>query len=588
MSNEPPTEQPSPVNMTEAPPQTIGGILRRLGPGLVLAGSIVGSGELIATTITGAQAGIWLLWLIIVGCVIKVFVQVELGRYAITSGKTALTALNEVPGPSFGGRWGRHEVRGNWLIWFWAIMFLASMGQLGGIVGGVGQALAISLPLTKEGRAYNAQLDAKVKHQAKTAQLKLELANGNTEQADELKAELDGLKPRVEAYNHLIATHQQYNEKKAQLDRYQAAVDDDDEGEDAEEALATIAVLKQDVQILADEKEAAGPLLEPLDHKYWAVIVAAVTAVLLFWGRYGFIERFVMIMVGSFTVVTIANVVALQFHESWAISFGDIIDGLSFHAAQLSVSQKLAGAKPLTTALMTFGIIGVGASELVAYPYWCLEKGYGRFTGPHDESPEWAERAKGWLRVMRWDAWCSMVIYTIATVAFYLLGAAVLNRTGLQPAKSEMVRMLAVMYEPVFGAIAGTLFLFGAFAVLYSTFFCANAAQTRMATDVVNVVGLTNMSEKGRRWSIRILGILFPAACAAVYWIYPNPVTLVFISGTMQALMLPMLGVAAIYFRYTRCDKRLKPNLLWDLGLWVSFLGLLVAGVYLAYDKVFG
>ena len=225
---------------------------------------------------------------------------------------------------------------------------------------------------------------------------------------------------------------------------------------------------------------------------------------------------------------------------------------------------------------------------MVAYPYWCLEKGYGRFTGPRDESPEWAERAKGWLRVMRWDAWCSMVIYTIATIAFYLLGAAVLNRIGLQPAKSEMVRMLAVMYEPVFGAVAGTLFLFGAFAVLYSTFFCANAAQTRMATDVVNVVGLANMSEKGRRWSIRILGILFPAACAAVYWIYPNPVTLVFISGTMQALMLPMLGVAAIYFRYTRCDARLKPNLLWDLGLWVSFLGLLVAGVYLAYDKVFG
>ena len=35
------------------------------------------------------------------------------------------------------------------------------------------------------------------------------------------------------------------------------------------------------------------------------------------------------------------------------------------------------GNKPLITALATFGIIGVGASELLAYPYWCLEKGYG-------------------------------------------------------------------------------------------------------------------------------------------------------------------------------------------------------------------
>ena len=57
-------------------------------PGLVIAGSIVGSGELIATTATGAEAGFWLLWLIIVGCVIKVFVQVEFNQQTYT-GKAA-------------------------------------------------------------------------------------------------------------------------------------------------------------------------------------------------------------------------------------------------------------------------------------------------------------------------------------------------------------------------------------------------------------------------------------------------------------------------------------------------------------------
>ena len=34
----------------EEPPVRVGGILLRLGPGLIIAGSIVGSGELIATT----------------------------------------------------------------------------------------------------------------------------------------------------------------------------------------------------------------------------------------------------------------------------------------------------------------------------------------------------------------------------------------------------------------------------------------------------------------------------------------------------------------------------------------------------------
>ena len=38
-------------------PTTKLGILRNIGPGMILAGSIVGSGELIATTSTGAEAG---------------------------------------------------------------------------------------------------------------------------------------------------------------------------------------------------------------------------------------------------------------------------------------------------------------------------------------------------------------------------------------------------------------------------------------------------------------------------------------------------------------------------------------------------
>ena len=40
------------VLMIEPAPTSVGGILRRLGPGLIIAGSIVGSGELIGTTTT--------------------------------------------------------------------------------------------------------------------------------------------------------------------------------------------------------------------------------------------------------------------------------------------------------------------------------------------------------------------------------------------------------------------------------------------------------------------------------------------------------------------------------------------------------
>ena len=62
------------------PPRTLRDSLAYLGPGIILASSIVGSGELIAATTVGAEAGFLLLWLIVIGCAIKLAAQIEIGR----------------------------------------------------------------------------------------------------------------------------------------------------------------------------------------------------------------------------------------------------------------------------------------------------------------------------------------------------------------------------------------------------------------------------------------------------------------------------------------------------------------------------
>ena len=53
----PPSVDPVADDGIVEPPSDLLGIMKRLGPGLIIAGGIVGSGELIATTKTGAQAG---------------------------------------------------------------------------------------------------------------------------------------------------------------------------------------------------------------------------------------------------------------------------------------------------------------------------------------------------------------------------------------------------------------------------------------------------------------------------------------------------------------------------------------------------
>ena len=59
---------------------------------------------------------------------------------------------------------------------------------------------------------------------------------------------------------------------------------------------------------------------------------------------------------------------------------------------------------------------------------------------------------------MQLDAWISMVVFTIATVAFYFLGAAVLHPQGLDPKGPEMIPTLSRMYlQPLEGTpLAGS------------------------------------------------------------------------------------------------------------------------------------
>jgi len=494
------------------PPLSIVGIIRNLGPGLIIAGSIVGSGELIATTKTGAEAGFSLLWLVIIGCVIKVFVQVELGRYTIVTGKTAMEGLDSVPGP---------RLRVNWLLWYWLIMFVVSMAQLGGIVGGVGQALAIASPLTESGRAFNEYQDVLTKGEVSRA-LALQESPGET----------------------------------------------------------PVRFGQENLEI---EETTIGVPPDSNDDVIWAAVVTVLTSVLLVVGRYRLVQALATAFVALFTFVSIGNLIHLQSLPDWRISSNEILEGLSFGLPSVMEGVQIT---PLVTALAAFGIIGVGATELIQYPYWCVEKGYARWTGPRDNTREWVSRAKGWLRVLHWDAWCSAIVYTFATVVFYLLGAAVLGRVGLNPEGTSMVRTLLEMYVPVFGSIAQSVFLFGAVAVLYSTFFVANAGHARVCADALRVFGLSSGEGKAIRFWTRVFSGFFPFACLVVYVYIRAPVALVLASGVMQAIMLPMLGGAALYFRYRQGDKRLTPSLKWDVLLWISFIGLLIAGAWLAVSKL--
>jgi manganese transport protein len=431
-----PAVQPAPTSVT--------GILRQLGPGLIITASIVGSGELIVTPKLGASIGFTLLWFMILGCILKVFIQIELGRFTLARGLTTLETMNLVPGP---------RVVVSWLLWLWLIMFGATVFQVAGMLGGVASIL-------------------------------------------------------------------------------------------------TIAGLKLPLNVIA-------------------ILVGAITAVLLVVGRYKFIEAASTWMVVAFTICTMVAVVALQF-TPYAVTLKDLGEGLSF---------KLPAS--FTIAFAAFGIIGVGASELIYYPYWCLEKGYARNVGTNDGTAGWRERARGWMRVLNADAWVSCVIYTSATIAFYLLGAAVLHAKGLDVTNADMITTLSHMYVETFGAWSLWLFLIGAFAVLYSTIFVATASNARLFADALAVFKATTYAtDADRQRMIKWLCALIPAAWTLLYVVWGNPVTLVFVGAVAQGLMIPFLALAALWLNYRQTDPGLRTGNLWRVFLWVAALSMMAVGTY--------
>jgi amino acid transporter len=205
------------------------------------------------------------------------------------------------------------------------------------------------------------------------------------------------------------------------------------------------------------------------------------------------------------------------------------------------------------------------------YPYWCVEKGYARFAGRRDGSANWQHRARGWVRVMHTDIVASMIIYTVATIAFYLLGAGVLNGMKLVPKEGEMISTLSNIYTQTLGAWSRWLFYAGAIVTLYGTIFAATAANSRVFADMLRLMGVFGADDAAARARYRNLFIvLLTVIPVALIFNFTDPVRMVRIGGISQAMMLPVIGIGAVYLRHRHLPKDIRPSRWVTVGLWVA------------------
>ncbi len=551
---------------SQPPPVGFFATLRHLGPGMILVGSIVGSGELIMTTKLGAETGFVLLWFVLLSCFIKVVVQAELARHTISSGRTYLDVFNSLPGPR-----GPRPV---WLNLEWmAVVVLSSFLALAAYTWLTPANEGQAVQTTGQPATLGTQAAATSEGAAETA---------NPQLAIVLNLSLLAF---VVLVSVVWAWLIRFRSRRRVARGGTASPHDSSQMPVLNWFtwlwLATVVVMFVNGGAILGASGQALELALPLHSlfpnllpeetsTYWGIIVAIVSALVLLSGGYKTLERISVGLVATFTVITIVCTFLLQW-TGFAITPADVREGLTFDLP----TTLTAGV--VLTALGMYAGTGIGTSEMSSYTYWCVEKGYARNTGEREPGDRWPQRARGWVRVMYTDVLLTMVVYTVSTICFYFLGAAVLNARGLNPSGAETLSVLESIYTETLGDWAATLFVVGGFFVLFSTVLSGVAGGTRTLADGLCVMRIINPRDYAARLRFtRIFVVITLTLYSLTYALFEDPPAMLMISSMVAVVLYPVLGLGTLYLRYRDVDPRILPGKLTTFWLWVCALALAV------------
>ena len=315
---------------------------------------------------------------------------------------------------------------------------------------------------------------------------------------------------------------------------------------------------------------AIGMIFPEIPVLIWVPVLGISSSFLIYKNYYRVIEKASMVMVAGFTILTLASVIAIS-STPLGFTLSDVLSGLKFELPSNLVF----------IAIGAFGITGVASDEIIAYTNWCLEKGYATYAGVNDGSEEWKSKANGWIRIMQLDASVAMIIYTIVTVAFYLLGASILNGQEVIPEGNELINSLANIYTQSLGSEARLAYLAGAFFALYSSVFATLAYWSRLFPDIFGQLGwISSESMTDRNKWVAILSWLFPLLWVIAYLFIEIPTFMILSGGVVGSVLLLIVVFAAIIFRSKNRFLKSESGSISEIMFWLSVASIATVSAY--------
>jgi Mn2+/Fe2+ NRAMP family transporter len=123
-------------NIIQSPPVNWKQKIKWLGPGITwMAAGAGGAGELLFPPRVGSLYGYAFLWALLLAILLKWFVNREIGRYAVCTGRSLLSGYQTLPGPR------------NWAIWVIVVpQVVVAIASIAGIAGSAATAFVLLFP----------------------------------------------------------------------------------------------------------------------------------------------------------------------------------------------------------------------------------------------------------------------------------------------------------------------------------------------------------------------------------------------------------------------------------------------------------
>ena len=320
------------------------------------------------------------------------------------------------------------------------------------------------------------------------------------------------------------------------------------------------------------------------DARVWGTAFVVLAIVITMIQSYGALEKFQTIVV-SVLLLSILTAAAASQPDWLAVLMGTIVPTIPAYEPWLVSKYPAVAARSAIVEMGVYlGAIGGGTQDYFGYIGMLREKAWGLMGRKVEDTADGVEIAadnanvnlgKAWLRAPMIDSSVSFACVIIFTMAFMILGAAVLRPQHIVPEGMQLLSVQADFLVRMHPALV-YLYQFGVFTAFFGTIMAAYELYARTTHEcfrpIVRRVREASVDSL-RPWVVGYCGI----GGVAIMWMGGNPVTIVTPAAIFGGVLT--CGLWCLLMVWT--DRRFLPEPLrmgWPLVCLNVLSGLFLTG----------